>query len=214
MNQQSQFLPFPLPYAASALEPLISQKTVVLHDTLAAGYVQQFPAVQAGIPEAAGQGPMALREQLRTLSFQGSGYTLHNVYFSNMNAPGMGGQPGATTRSLIARMFPSQTEFQKTFISAANAVEGSGWVLMGWLPATGSPLILQVEAHNDKTVWGIIPILVLDVWEHAYILDYGANRAGYTAAWWNLINWNDVESRANLAMESGQMQMIAPVKMS
>lgn len=205
----SQSLAFPLPYAPNALQPVISEQTVLLHDQLAAGYATRFPTLQAGVPAAVTQGEPALREQLRTLSFQGSGYTLHNVYFANMTAPGTGGLPGPETERLVARMFSSMADFQRALIMAANAVEGPGWAVFGWLPATSSPYLLQCEEHNNKTIWGIIPILVLDVWEHAYILDYGANRAGYTAAWWSLINWRDVESRAVFATQSGRMPMLA-----
>lgn len=207
MNQP---LPFPLPYAPSALQPVISENTVMLHDQIAAGYAAKFPVIQAGVPAAVSQGELALREQLRTLSFQGSGYTLHNVYFSNMIAPGTGGTPGATTQSMVAQRFSSMNDFQKAFINAANAVEGPGWAVFGWLPATSSSYLLQCEEHNNKTIWGIIPILVLDVWEHAYILDYGATRAQYTTAWWSLINWQDVENRAIAAIQTGSMPMIAP----
>lgn len=205
MNQP---LPFRLPYAPNALEPTISEKTMVLHDTLAAGYVKNFSAMQAGVPAAVSQGDMPLREQLRSLSFQGSGYVLHNVFFANMAPEGSGGTPGPDTQQLIATQFPSMNAFQAAFITAANAVEGPGWAVWGWLPATSSVYILQCEEHNNKTIWGIIPILVLDVWEHAYLLDYGSNKAAYTAAWWKLVNWHDVEYRANMARQ-GQLPVLA-----
>lgn len=208
MNQQNQALPFRLPYPVNSLEPIISTQTMQLHDTLAAGYVQDFPVIQSGVPGAVAQGTLPLREQLRTLSFQGSGYVLHNVYFANMAPLGTGGAPGPETQRWIQMLYPSMDAFKTAFLAAANAVEGPGWAILGWLPATASPYILQCEEHNNKTIWGIIPALVLDVWEHAYILDYGANRAAYTAAWWNLINWADVEYRVKLAME-GKLPMMA-----
>ena len=121
----NQPLPFPLPYPANALEPVLSQRTVALHDSLAAGYMRQFPVVQSGVPAAVLSGEQALREQLRTLSFQGSGYVLHQVYFSNMTAPDIGGAPGPVTRQMIAQLYPSVPDFQKAFITAANAVEGA-----------------------------------------------------------------------------------------
>lgn len=200
-------LPFQLPYAANALEPIISEKTVLLHDSLAAGYANQFPQVQAGVPAAVTQGQMPLREQLRTLSFQGSGFVLHNVYFANMAPPGTGGVPGTMTMRLINSQYPDLVSFQKALLTAANAVEGPGWAIFGWLSATSKAYLLQCEEHNNKTIWGIIPILVLDVWEHAYLLDYGSNRSAYTAAWWNLIDWQDVEQRVNLAMQ-GRFPML------
>ncbi|MCL1963735.1 MAG: superoxide dismutase, partial [Firmicutes bacterium] len=196
-----QTLPFPLPYAADALEPIISQRTMELHDALAAGYANNFPAAQAGVPAAVNQGEQSLREQLRTLSFQGSGYVLHNVYFANMAPAGSGGAPGPNTMRLVTQQYPSLTAFQHTFLGAGNAAEGPGWAVWGWLPATSKPYILQCEEHNNKTIWGIIPMLVLDVWEHAYLLDYGSNRAAYTAGWWQLINWDDVEYRVTMALQ-------------
>lgn len=204
----SQPLPFPLPYDANALEPILSEKTVLLHDNLAAGYAKQFPTIQAGVPAVVSQGALPLREQLRTLSFQGSGYVLHNIYFANMAPVGTGGTPGAMTMRLITSLYPDLVSFQNAFLAAANAVEGPGWVMLGWLGATSRPYLLQCEEHNDKTIWGLIPILVVDVWEHAYLLDYGSNRAAYTAAWWNLINWQDVEQRANLAIQ-GRSPMLS-----
>ncbi len=203
----SQTLPFPLPYAPNALEPVISEQTMTMHDALAAGYAQQFPALQTGVPNAVAQGAMPLREQLRSLSFQGSGYVLHNIYFANMTSPGKGGSPGDSTRTMISSLYPDVASFQNAFLAAANAVEGPGWAVMGYLPATSRPYILQCEEHNNKTIWGIIPILVLDVWEHAYLLDYGTNRAEYTKAWWQLINWTDVEQRVQAAMQ-GKMAML------
>lgn len=206
MAQQS--LPLALPYPADGLEPVISEKTMVMHDSLAQGYRAQFPEIQAGVAAAATQGAMPLREQLRTLSFQGSGYVLHNVYFANMAPIGMGGEPGPNTQTLIASLYPDMSAFQTAFINAANAVEGPGWAILGWLPATSRAYLLQCEEHNNKTIWGIIPILVLDVWEHAYLLDYSTKRADYTKAWWQLINWNDVENRVNAAI-AGKMPMLA-----
>lgn len=203
-----QTLPFPLPYAVNALEPVISSATLQLHDTLAAGYATNFPAIQNGVPAAVSQGQQALREQLRTLSFQGSGYVLHNVYFANMVPIGQGGSPGKATEQMISMLYPSLSGFQTAFLTAANAVEGPGWAVLGWLPATMQPYLLQCEEHNNKTIWGIIPILILDVWEHAYLLDYGTNRASYTSNWWKLINWNDVESRAAGAVQ-GKLPMIS-----
>lgn len=205
MNQAP--LPFRLPYAANALEPIISEKTMRLHDSLAAGYTKNFPVIQAGVPEAVSQGAMPTREQFRTLSFQGSGYVLHNVYFANMAPQGTGGAPGPVTRQLISAQYPSIGAFQAAFLGAANAVEGPGWAVWGWLPATSEPYILQCEEHNNKTIWGILPILVLDVWEHAYLLDYGTDRDAYTAGWWKLVNWQDVEYRANLAGQ-GKLPML------
>lgn len=206
-QNQAQTLPFALPYAANALEPVLSEKAIRLHDTLAAGYTQQFPIIQAGVPATVPQGAMPLREQLRTLSFQGSGYVLHNIYFANMISPGAGDSPGQATTQLIGMLYPSIDAFKTAFLAAANAVEGPGWAILGWLPATEQPYLLQCEEHNNKTIWGFLPLLVLDVWEHAYYLDYGTNRAEYTRAWWQLINWDDIEYRVNAAMQ-GMMPML------
>lgn len=199
--------PYPLPYALNALEPVISEKTMQLHVSLALGYQTNFPIVASGVPQAVAQGAMPLREQLRTLSFQGSGDVLHNIFFANMAPLGKGGQPGEATMELIRMLYPSMDAFRTAFLKTAGAVEGPGYAILGWLPATNQPYILMSEEHNNKTIWGIIPILVLDVWEHAYILDYGTDRTAYVDAWWKLIDWYDVEFRVNAAM-MGKLPML------
>ncbi len=207
MEQSVRPAPFQLPYAPNALEPVLSQSAVLLHTSLAEGYARGFPETQAGVPAAAEQGGPPLREQLRTLSFQGSGYVLHSVYFANMTSPGQGGSPGSATMRLISETFRDLAAFSRAFLNAANAVEGPGYAIYGWLPATSRAYLLQCESHNNKTIWGFIPLLVLDVWEHAYLPDYGTDRAAYTAAWWQLVNWPDVEYRAAMAM-AGKLPML------
>ena len=115
VEQSVRPAPFQLPYAPNALEPVLSQSAVLLHTSLAEGYARGFPETQAGVPAAAEQGGPPLREQLRTLSFQGSGYVLHSVYFANMTSPGQGGGPGSATMRLILETFRDLAAFQRAF---------------------------------------------------------------------------------------------------
>lgn len=104
---------------------------------------------------------------------------------------------------LVFRLFPDivaeQREFQNHFTAAAVAVEASGWTILAWNPSFARLDILQVEKHQDLTVWGVIPIFIVDVWEHAYYLKYQNRRADYVQAWWNLANWEDVARRLVVA---------------
>jgi len=91
--------------------------------------------------------------------------------------------------------------FVNQFSSAAEQVEGSGWVLLTWQPAWRRLEILTIEKHQDLYQAGGIPILVLDVWEHAYYLDYQNRRRDYIQGWWQLVNWHEVERRLLLALQ-------------
>jgi Fe-Mn family superoxide dismutase len=98
--------------------------------------------------------------------------------------------------------FGSFDAFKKQFSAAAVAVEGSGWALLCWNPLFGKLEILTAEKHQNLTQWGATPLLVLDLWEHAYYLQYQNKRAAFIEAWWNLVNWDDVNAR--LAGGGGQ----------
>ena len=109
---------------------------------------------------------------------------------------------GEAMREWINLSFGSFEGFFGQFIAAAEQVQGSGWATMVWNPAWQRLEVLQVQRHENLTEWGAIPLLVVDVWEHAYYIDYQNRRADYLAAWRNLVDWRDVERRMVLAMDS------------
>ncbi|MCL6635564.1 MAG: superoxide dismutase, partial [Peptococcaceae bacterium] len=138
----------------------------------------------------------------RELAFHGSGHILHSIYWTSMAPVGRGGQPGVQTQNQIMSYFGSFTAFTEQFTEAAINVEASGWAVLVWQPAWGRLEILNAEKHQDLTQWGGIPILVLDVWEHAYYLDYQNRREDYVRAWWQLVHWEEVEKRLLMAMQA------------
>ena len=93
-------------------------------------------------------------------------------------------------------------EVKEQFTEASIQVEASGWGVLCWVPSWGRMEILIAEKHQNLTQWGAIPVLVVDVWEHAYYLDYQNRRADYVRAWWRLVNWAEVERRLRLAMRA------------
>jgi Fe-Mn family superoxide dismutase len=192
----------PLPYPYNALEPVISSTTLQIHhDQHHKSYVEGLNKAELKMVEARQKRDFALiKHWERELAFHGSGHILHSIYWTNMTPAGSGGQPGAQTINQINSYFGSFSAFQEQFSAAAINVEASGWAVLIWQPAWGHMEILTAEKHQNLTQWGGIPILVLDVWEHAYYLDYQYRRADYVNSWWRLVNWFDVEKRLLLAM--------------
>jgi Fe-Mn family superoxide dismutase len=115
--------------------------------------------------------------------------------------PKKGGSPQGLLRGEIEQYFGSLEAFKKQFTEAAKQVEGVGWALLVWSPRARHLEVLQSERHMLLTQWDTIPLLVLDVWEHAYYLQYKNNRAEYVDGWWNLVNWHDVEMRFEKAAD-------------
>ena len=124
-----------------------------------------------------------------------------------MAPEGAGGQPGSRTVSHVNQYFGSMDAMKNQFIEATKKVEGSGWCILTWQPTWGRLEILQCEKHQNLTQWSGIPILVCDVWEHAYYLDYQNKREDYVNSWWQLINWNEVERRLTAAIR-GQVPLV------
>ncbi len=186
----------PLPYAYNALEPHIDEATMRLHhDVHHKGYVDGLNKAEKALDEARKSSDFALvKHWSRELAFHGSGHILHSQFWENM-APKGGGEPKGRLADALRRKFGSFEAFKAHFIAAATVVEGSGWAVLAYSPLRGEPQVLQAEKHQDLTQWGAVPLLVLDVWEHAYYLKYQSKRADYVKAFFSVVNWPDVERR-------------------
>ena len=187
----------PLPYGYDALEPYYDEATLRLHhDKHHQGYVDGLNAAAKQVAGMLGSGDFAgAKVAAKAMAFHGSGHVLHSTFWINMK-PGGGGAPSGDLAAAIEKQFGSFDSFKKLFVATTNAVEGSGWGILAVCPVTKMLGVLQAEKHENLTVWGVRPILVLDVWEHAYYLKYQNKRADWTAAFMDhLVNWDDVAKR-------------------
>ena len=192
-----------LPYAYDALEPFLSAEQLRYHhDKHHAAYVKGLNDTEEKVKAAQQAGDFAaLRALCEALAFNYSGHLLHSLFWTNMK-PGGGGEPSGKLADAIKGQFGSFDTFKKLFLATTNAVEGSGWGILVRCPETGMLAVLQAEKHENLTVWGLMPILVLDVWEHAYYLKYQNKRPEWTAAFMeHLVNWEDVAARYAAVMK-------------
>jgi Fe-Mn family superoxide dismutase len=188
----------PLPYKYDALQPYISEKIMTLHHTRHhQAYVNGANAALEKLEKArAGELQVDIRAVLRDLSFNLDGHKLHSIFWPNMAPPGRGGgTPGGKLADKIAQDFGSFEKFKQQFSEAAKTVEGAGWALLLYDPELDQLILTQIEKQNLMHVAEVPILLGLDVWEHAYYIDYGPDRATYVDRWWNVVNWSDVEAR-------------------
>lgn len=186
----------PLPYDYNALEPHIDEQTMRLHhDKHHLAYVNGLNNAETKLKEAREKGDYALvKHWEREAAFHGAGHFLHCIFWENMSPKG-GGEPTGELADSIASSFGSYANFIAHFKAAGAAVEGSGWVLLTKNCTTKQLDILTAEKHQDLSQWVTIPLLVCDVWEHAYYLKYQNNRAAYLESFTKVINWSDVAKR-------------------
>lgn len=185
-----------LPYPFNALEPYYSTKTLKLHyEILYKGYIDNTNAIQEKLEKARKDNDFSNIKCLeRNLSFFGSGAILHELFFENLG-PAIPTSPDVSLMEQIIKDFESFEKFKSQFVAASIAVEASGWCLLVWVPEWKELEILQCEKHQDLTLWGCVPLLVIDMWEHSYYLQYTTKRPDYMNAIWNIINWNQVNRR-------------------
>lgn len=185
-----------LPYAYNELEGVISQKTVELHhDKHQAAYVNGANVALEKIEKSRdGEMEINMREVLRDWSFNYNGAILHELFWSGMRKPSAENKPNGGVLKKIEENFGSFESFKKEFGGVAVTTEASGWAIL-WKNENGELMTGQVEKHNLLAPNGWKPILVLDVWEHAYYLDYANNRAGFVEKWWEAVNWDFVAER-------------------
>ncbi|HEY1649944.1 MAG TPA: superoxide dismutase [Terracidiphilus sp.] len=199
----------PLPYDYSALEPYIDAETMKLHhDKHHQAYINNVNAALEKHPNLAAksvddllrdlnQVPEDIRGVVRN---NGGGHSNHTAFWKLMgpaNSPGIGGNPTGAIAGQISADFGDFEAFKKTFNETTAKQFGSGW---GWLVFTGGKLKVTTTANQDSPLsQGLFPILGNDVWEHAYYLKYQNKRPDYLAAWWNVVNWDEVNRRFGLA---------------
>jgi Fe-Mn family superoxide dismutase len=205
MYENGKYVLPPLPYAYNALEPAIDEQTMRLHhDKHHLGYVNGLNKALDDLAAAREKGDFSLiKHYERELAFNGSGHFLHSLFWTNMG-PNAGGEPEGSLAAAITRDFGSFKAFKDHFGAAAKAVEGSGWGILAYEPIAGKLLVSQAEKHQNLTEWGVIPLLVLDVWEHAYYLKYQSNRAAYVDAWWSVVNWREPEAHYEMMAEAAR----------
>ena len=185
-----------LPYPLNALEPYYSTKTLELHyKILYKGYVDNTNKTEEKLQKAREMKDFSNIKCLeKDLSFFGSGAILHELFFENMG-PAIPTEPSLELMTQIIKDFGNFDTFKNQFSEASKAVEASGWGILAWVPKWNKLEILQCEKHQNLTLWGCIPLLVLDMWEHSYYLQYYTERAEYIKAFWNIVNWNIVNRR-------------------
>jgi Fe-Mn family superoxide dismutase len=188
-----------LPYEYSALAPYISEEQLKLHHLKHhQAYVTGANAILEKLDKARkDNADLDFKATLKELSFHIGGFRLHNRFWENLAPAGKGGggAPNGELAKAIDGEFGKFDRFKKEFTQAATSVEGSGWALVTFCAKTQRPLILQAEKHNVNIIPGFEILMVLDVWEHAYYLDYKNDRAKFVEAFWNIVNWDMVSRR-------------------
>jgi len=191
-----------LPYDYAALEPHISGKIMQLHhDKHHQTYVTGANTALEQLAEARETGNLANVNKLtKDLSFNLGGHVNHSIFWTNMSPDG-GDQPTGELAAALDDAFGSFEKFQAHFTAAALGVQGAGWAGLFWDSIGENLVIQQIQDQQGQIAAATVPLLLLDVWEHAYYLDYLNVRADYVKAFWNIANWANVQDRFATARE-------------
>ncbi|WP_255170778.1 superoxide dismutase [Natrononativus amylolyticus] len=194
-TQMSYDLP-DLPYEYDALEPHIDERIMELHHGAHhQAYVDGANEALETVDEMRAESDFeGVRAAKRDFSFNLSGHVNHVVFWDGMSPDG-GGDPDGELLEAIEADFGSVEAFRAEFTAAAENVEGDGWAMLFYEPLADGLVIGQLEGQNDLAHQGSVPLLALDVWEHAYYLQYENDRAAYVEAWWSVVDWDEVACR-------------------
>jgi superoxide dismutase, Fe-Mn family len=199
VDAQGNFALQILPYKENFLEPFMDEETVHLHYTFHHG----------GAVKAANKDMLMIRKALddnnletvdywtKKLAFHFSSHILHSIFWTNLTNKKT--EPKGMLLKDIEANFGSYEKLKGYIAATSKNVDGNGWGILGYQPYSQKLTILQCENHEKLTQWGVIPILVIDVWEHAYYLKYKNKRPDFVDALFNLINWDNVADRLEIA---------------
>jgi Fe-Mn family superoxide dismutase len=203
VDNEGNFALQPLPYSESFLEPSMDQETLHLHYTFHHG-----DAVKAAnkdlqmVKKAMDDNNLETVDYwTRKLSYHLSSHILHTIFWTNLT--NKKSDPNGILLKQIEKDFGSYDRFKLLILKTSKGVDGNGWGILGFHPATQKLTILQCENHEKLTQWGVIPILVIDVWEHSYYLKYRNRRAEFVDNLLPIINWDNVAERYSKAIRIG-----------
>ena len=184
-----------LSYNYNALEPFISEQQLTLHHQKHhQAYVNGANALFEKLAKARKENAeLDMKAMLKELSFHTGGHLLHSLFWENLAPAKEAGKPSNSLLKAITAEFGSFERFKQEFTKTAASVEGSGWAVLAMNGKT--PVLMQIEKHNVNVIPSFKILLVLDVWEHAYYLDYKNDRAKFVEAFWNIVNWKEVCKR-------------------
>lgn len=184
-----------LDYDYNALEPHISEEQLKIHHQKHhAGYVTKSNAQLEALQKARENNEdINMKAALKNLSFNVAGNRLHSLFWKNLTPKET--KPEGELLEAINKNFGSLDRFKKEFSDAANSVEGSGWAALAYCFKTKKMLLMQIEKHNQNMFPHYDLLLVLDVWEHAFYLDYKNEKAKFVESFWKIVNWDEVYRR-------------------
>ncbi|RLZ03696.1 superoxide dismutase [Kocuria tytonicola] len=185
-----------LPYDYAALEPHISAQIMQLHhDKHHNTYVTGANTALEKMEEARANGDAAGAAKLsKDLQFNLGGHINHSIFWKNLSPEG-GDKPTGELAAAIDEFFGSFEGFRDQFTAVATTIQGSGWAILAYEPIAGNLVIEQMYDQQNGVPVATIPLLQLDMWEHAFYLDYQNVKADYVKAFWNIVNWADVTER-------------------
>jgi len=191
----------PLGYAYDALEPAYSSELLELHyASHHRTYVDSANHVLGSLAEMRAKNDFRhINELQRDLAFNVSGHLLHSIFWRNLE-PNNGAPPGERMEACIRAAFGSIDAMREQFSAAGAALQGAGWVTLAWETTQNTLLIEQIQNHQDNLGVATLPLLVMDMWEHAYYLQYSNRKQLWIMSFWDLINWGDVGRRLDNAM--------------
>jgi superoxide dismutase, Fe-Mn family len=187
----------PLAYDYKALEPYISEEQLKIHyEKHHQAYIKGANAIFEKLDKVRKeQADLDMKSTLKELSFNIGGHLLHSLFWGNLAPSGQYDKPEGILGDEINHEFGSFERFKKEFTQAALSVEGSGWAALTYCRKTERPIIMQIEKHNVNVYPMFRIMLILDVFEHAYYIDYKNDRARFVDAFWNIVNWNEANKR-------------------
>ena len=206
VDKEGNFALQPLPYAESFLEPSMDQETLHLHYTFHHGDAvkaanKDLAMIKKAIDENLPAGQAGSLETVdywtKKLSFHLSSHILHTIFWTNLT--NKKSEPAGDLLKQIEKDFGTFDKLKLLISKTSKGVDGNGWGILGYQPYTGKLTILQCENHEKLTQWGVIPILVIDVWEHSYYLKYRNRRGEFVDNLFPIINWENVAERFNVA---------------
>jgi Fe-Mn family superoxide dismutase len=203
--EEAKFYVLPkLPYDYKDLAPYMSEEQLRIHHSKHhQAYVNGANAILQKLDKARKEGTeLDVKSTLKELSWNIGGHLLHSLFWGNLAPAGKGGgKPGGVLGDAIEREFGGFERFKKEFTQAAVSVEGSGWAALTFCRQTNRPIIMQIEKHNTNVYPMFRILMVLDVFEHAYYIDYKNERAKFVDAFWNIVNWDGINKRLEEAMK-------------